>query len=136
MSGTLDPALIPNAASVALIDGDRVLLIKRAYAPYQHLWTLPGGRTEADESGEACACRELTEELGLTIADLVHLETQVLAKGQWRLAVYATRRFAGTPTPSDEIADLRWVRLGEVAELKTTSRLVDVLEMAFAAIAR
>ena len=37
-------AQIPNAASVALIDYDKVLLIQRARKPYFGLWSLPGGR--------------------------------------------------------------------------------------------
>ena len=58
---------VPNAASVALVRDGKVLLIKRAYAPYQHLWTLPGGRIEPGESIEQCAIREVAEEVGLTI---------------------------------------------------------------------
>ena len=60
----------PNAASVAIVREGKVLLIKRAYAPYQHLWTLPGGRIEPGETIEQCAIREIAEELGLTIRNI------------------------------------------------------------------
>lgn len=56
---------LPNAASVALIDRDKVLLIQRARAPYSGLWSLPGGRLEAGEDAETCAVREVAEEVGL-----------------------------------------------------------------------
>ena len=42
----------PNAASVALIDRDRVLLIQRARKPYFGMWSLPGGRLEPGETAE------------------------------------------------------------------------------------
>lgn len=123
-----------NAASVALIAGDKVLLIRRAYAPYQHLWTLPGGRMEAGETAKQCAAREVQEELGLMVSAMRHVETQTLAstRGAWRLAVFATGEFEGRIVPSDEIGDYRWVPLGAVAQMRTTSRLSDLLERAFA----
>ena len=39
----------PNAASVALIDRDKVLLIRRARKPWLGRWSLPGGRLEPGE---------------------------------------------------------------------------------------
>jgi ADP-ribose pyrophosphatase len=128
---------VPNSASVALIEAGKVLLIKRAYAPYQHLWTLPGGRTDPGETAEQCAAREVREELGLSVSALRHVETQVLAssKGDWRLAVFASTHFSGLIDPSDEIADHRWVLLGEVEAMRTTARLHHVLERAFALVA-
>jgi 8-oxo-dGTP diphosphatase len=123
----------PNAASVALIDGERVLLVQRAFPPYRNLWTLPGGRREAGESAEECAAREVQEELGLRVYGLRHLETQNLsaATGNWRLAVFATEGFEGEITPSAEIADHRWVGLDMVGGMRTTTRLIDVLQRAF-----
>ncbi len=129
-------AMVPaDAASVAIFDGDRVLLIQRARAPYRLLWTLPGGRAEPGEMPEACAMREIAEELALTIADLhpVMVQTLESSGASWRLAVFATRRFAGALVPSDEIADHRWMQRDEVAALRTTAGLHHVLEKAFAA---
>src|SRR5690606_24956929 len=99
-----------NAASLALIRGDEVLLIRRALPPYAKLWTFPGGRMEAGESAEECARREVREELGVTVAGLGHVETQVLAGTRWRLAVYASEEFTGEIEPSAEILEYRWTR--------------------------
>jgi len=128
----------PNSASVALVDGDKVLLIQRAYAPYQHLWTLPGGRTEPGETAAQCAAREVGEELGLAVTDLhpVMVQSLASAKGEWHLAVFASKVFSGEIKPSDEIEDHRWVRLDELENVRTTSRLDNVLEQAFAVLAR
>lgn len=119
-----------NAASVALIRGDEVLLIRRALPPYQHLWTFPGGRMEAGETAEACAVREVREELGLAVLGLQQVETQVLAGTEWRLAVFASGKFTGTIVPSAEILEHRWARLAEVAQMEATPGLAEVVQRA------
>ncbi|MDR3416583.1 MAG: NUDIX hydrolase [Nevskia sp.] len=43
-----------------------VLLIERNGDPYKGFWALPGGFLEPDEDLEACACRELLEETGVS----------------------------------------------------------------------
>jgi ADP-ribose pyrophosphatase YjhB (NUDIX family) len=122
-----------NAASVALIHSGKVLLIQRAYAPYQHLWTLPGGRLESGETIKQCAAREIREELGLIVEDLRPVLVQALGSDKvFRLAVFASQSFSGAITPSDEIADHRWLDPAAIGDLRTTSRLDLVLAKAFA----
>ena len=126
----------PNAASVAIVREGKVLLIKRAYAPYQHLWTLPGGRAELGETIEQCAAREVSEELALAVRNLRPVLVQNLGKdGLFRLAVFVTRDFSGLIRPSDEIADHKWVDPSSLVAFRTTSRLDDVLARAFAVLA-
>lgn len=125
--------LLPNAASVAIVRDTRVLLIKRAYAPYQGLWTLPGGRLEPGESIEQCAIREVQEELALTIRNPRPVMVQTLGQeGAYRLAIFATRDFSGLLRGSDEIADHKWIDPAALLALRTTSRLDDVIAKAFA----
>lgn len=127
----------PNAASVAIVREGKVLLIKRAYAPYQHLWTLPGGRIEPGETIEQCAIREISEEVGLTIRNPRPVLVQNLGRdGTFRLAVFATRDFSGMLRASDEVADHKWMDPSALIALRTTSRLDDVLARAFAVLAQ
>ena len=55
-----------GVAVIVVRDG-RVLLGKRRNAHGAGTWQFPGGHLEYGESIEACACRELFEETGLTI---------------------------------------------------------------------
>lgn len=123
----------PNAASVALIRKDQVLLIQRAYEPFRGFWTLPGGRLEPDETIEQCAAREVREELGLVVAGLRPvLEQSIGTTAKYRLAVFATDSFEGEIRPSDEIAAHAWIAPAAIGTLKTTAGLDDVLARAFA----
>ena len=123
---------LPNAASVALVRDGKVLVIKRALAPYQNLWTLPGGRMDPGETVEQCAVREVQEELGLTIRNPRHAMTQSLGRdGTYRLAVFATTDFSGVIRPSEEISDHKWADPGMLPALRTTSRLDDVIRECF-----
>ena len=123
---------LPNAASVALVRDGKVLLIKRAFAPYQNLWTFPGGRMEPGETVEQCAIREVQEELGLTIRNPRHAMTQELGRdGSYRLAIFTTTDFTGAITPSNEVADHLWVDPAALISFRTTSRLDDVIRDCF-----
>lgn len=122
----------PNAASVALVRDGKVLIIKRAFAPYQGLWTFPGGRMETGETVEQCAVREVAEEIGITIRNPRHAMTQALGRdGTYRLAVFATTDFSGLIRPSEEISDHKWADPGMLPALRTTSRLDDVIRECF-----
>jgi 8-oxo-dGTP diphosphatase len=53
----------------------KVLLIQRRIPPFQHAWALPGGFVRLDETLEAAARRELSEEAGVTDVFLEQLYT-------------------------------------------------------------
>jgi len=122
--------MLANAASVALIRKTQLLLIQRARAPMEGLWTLPGGRLEPGETIEACAQREVLEELGLHAFAL--RPVRVLEVKQFRLQVFATEGFEGEIVPNpEEVRAWRWVRPDQLGTLKTTIDLSAVVESAF-----
>jgi 8-oxo-dGTP diphosphatase len=121
-----------NAASLALFDGDRVLLIKRARTPFLHYWTLAGGRREGIETAEACAIREFAEETGLVVTDLKPVTILDIGRnGQpfW-LAVFVSTSFSGELTGSDEISAHQWIDSRTLGELLVTPELPGVLAKA------
>lgn len=126
MTGTI------NAASVALIDRDNVLLIQRARKPYFGMWSLPGGRLEPGETPEQAAQREIAEEVGLNCFRLMPVRKLYLGdEGQFVLQVFATEAFEGNVVISDEVSAYRWIKPYQIGGMTTTPELGDVLERAF-----
>ena len=126
-------AIQPFAASVALLRRDDVLLIERAREPSIGKWTLPGGRLEAGESPEACAIREVREELGLSVYGLKSLGVLKLGpQGLHHLAVFATQTFEGEIVPDPlEVRAWKWAKAHQIGQLDTTIDLNDVVARAF-----
>ena len=60
-----------SALVAAFDEGGRVLLVRHSYGPA--VWTVPGGGVRRDEDPGAAAIRELREELGCGVAELVAL---------------------------------------------------------------
>lgn len=57
---------VPLACALcAILDGPRILLLRRTRDPYRGWWSLPGGKIIAGETVEAAAEREAREETGL-----------------------------------------------------------------------
>jgi len=120
-----------NAASMALFDGDRFLLIRRARSPFLDHWSLPGGRRERGETALQCAIREAGEETGLSVfsADPVTVLNVGLGR-PFHLAVFASRDFEGELTGSDEISAYGWFSETDLPNLLTTPELPEVIAMA------
>jgi ADP-ribose pyrophosphatase YjhB (NUDIX family) len=126
---------VSAAASVAVVEAGRVLLIERARAPYAGCWTLPGGTCEPGEAPEYCARRELMEELGLSLGPLRPLTEH--RAGKFVLTVYYTRGDGTAPRPNaEEIAAWRMVAPEEIAALRTTPGLAAVVAQALERIGR
>jgi 8-oxo-dGTP diphosphatase len=62
------PRLPQVAVGAIVIKDNRVLLVKRAKAPSDGQWAIPGGRVELGETLQAAAERELMEETGVKVA--------------------------------------------------------------------
>lgn len=71
MNKPQSPALTVDC--VVFDANDRLLLIRRAHAPFTDRYALPGGFVDVGETVEAAALRELKEETGLggRIVDLI-----------------------------------------------------------------
>ena len=79
----------------------KLLLIRRAYKPYQGKWALPGGFIEMNEDLDTAARRELKEETGVSGVYLEQLYTFGAVKRDPRERVVTVAYYA--LIPSDKI---------------------------------
>lgn len=92
-------------------DRDETLLLHRKRPPNQGLWSPCGGKlkTEQGESPHACACREASEEAGLSLTPTdLHLTGMVSEYGyegqaHWLMFLFEIKpRLHSLPPPHDE----------------------------------
>ena len=111
------------AVSVAVVRGERVLLVKRALPPSQGLYAFPGGKVEAGETLEEAARRELMEETSLPARNFRPLETIFIAGAteghpvDYRLTVFGADHAGGEPHASDDAETAAFYTLAEMAAL-------------------
>lgn len=67
------PAVTADCVVITREKEPKVLLIQRGNEPYKGCWAFPGGFMEMEETVEQCAIRELEEETGLKVTDLIEI---------------------------------------------------------------
>ena len=115
-----------------VIDGPRVLVVKRGRPPGEGLWSVPGGRLEPGETLAQAVAREVREETGLTVevGPFVCVIERFGDDFHFVILDYLARVAAGTLAAASDAADARWVTDQELAALPTTEGLLDVLARA------
>lgn len=111
MTTPIAAAVIPHA--------HRVLLIRRATPEAALLWSFPAGKLHPGESPIEAAVREALEEAGVTVAPLQLLGERVHPATGLRVVYVACRLISGAAHAASprEVAEVRWVGLGELREL-------------------
>jgi 8-oxo-dGTP diphosphatase len=133
----LYPARPILAVSTAVFREGRVLIARRARAPWRGAYSLPGGVVEIGETLEAAAARELFEEVGAE-ADITHFVEHVQpiaregerVRAHFVIAVFAARWRRGEPAVSPEVEDVLWADPMAVDGLPTTPELPRILARA------
>jgi 8-oxo-dGTP diphosphatase len=114
---TPDDTRPPIAAAVIVKDG-RVLLVQRRVKEGSLSWQFPAGEVEPGEFGGAAAVREAREETGLTVAETKILGDRVHPATGRTMIYVACDIIEGDArvVDDDELADLAWVKGGDLAE--------------------
>ncbi len=104
-----------------LINSDQKILVALRSVSQEHgnLWEFPGGKIESGENAYEALCRELLEEIGISV-----LEAEPLIKLKHSYPSYEVEldtwrviRYEGKPQGL-ESQPLAWVSLSELKELK------------------
>jgi ADP-ribose pyrophosphatase YjhB (NUDIX family) len=109
--------------SVLVIDGERVLLVRRGKEPNRDSWALPGGRIEPGERPAEAAVRETAEETAIVIDNLREIDAvDVVADegNRYAITVFSARYRSGVIRAGDDAAEARWVALADIPGLRVT----------------
>jgi ADP-ribose pyrophosphatase YjhB (NUDIX family) len=129
---------------VILNEQNEVLLIRRGQPPNKGLWTIPGGRQEAGETLAETAHREILEETGVTIDELILVDAVDLIRHDshgnltrhYTLIDYAARYAAGTPLPGGDADAIKWVPANEITDHVKWSETIRIVKEAVAKLAQ
>ena len=125
-----------------ILDGDRVLLVKRGQPPSQGKWSIPGGLVHLGERIEDAARREVEEECGVRVRLLGLcgvIDRVRLACGNsepprvhyhYVIIDYVAAIEAGVPRAGSDAAEVRWVSIADLDRYDTTDGLADMVHRA------
>ncbi|MBT6069357.1 NUDIX hydrolase [Candidatus Peregrinibacteria bacterium] len=120
----------PTGTALIFNEQGQILLVKRAWHPFQGFWDTPGGFLEGGEHPEVGTKREMMEELGVEVElegifDIVmdeykdgELESEENVSGYGVPTMnifYKARIVGGELKKTEEIAGYQWFSLEEVA---------------------
>ncbi len=109
---------------VAVVEGGRLLLIKRAMNPERGKWSLPAGFIDQGEDPKDAAAREALEETGLivrieNVLDVFHNPPGV--GGASVFILYRAQIIGGELAAADDAADAGFFALDQLPELAFAS---------------
>jgi 8-oxo-dGTP diphosphatase len=127
------------SVGAVVIDGDRVLLVKRGQEPLKGAWSLPGGVVEIGETLHAALSREVREETGLDVEigavvevlDRISRDAGGRVEYHYVIVDYVCRIAGGSLACASDAEDARWVSRGDLAQYNLTATAAAVVQRAF-----
>ena len=132
------PSVPRVGVGAVVLDGPRVLLVRRGKAPLAGKWSLPGGLVELGETTREAVRREIAEECGLAIRvgevagvlDRVVRDAEGRIRYHWVLVDYVAFVESGTLCAASDADEAQWVEVDAVEQLDTTDGLIDMIRRA------
>ena len=121
-----------------IVDGGKVLIVKRKYDPLAGQWSLPGGGVEVGETLEDSIVREMLEETGLDIEvgpvievlDRIPRDEDGQVRYHFVLVDYLCWPVGGELRASSDVADARFVDPSELPAYHLTKKANEVIARA------
>ena len=112
------------------MEAECLLLVRRGRGPAAGEWSVPGGRVELGETLAEAVLRELAEETGLVgvCDELLGWVERIGPDSHFVILDFRVSVLEpGDPVAGDDAAEVAWVPLEEVAELRLTEGLAEFL---------
>jgi 8-oxo-dGTP diphosphatase len=127
-----------------IIEGDHIVLVKRAHPPIQGHWSIPGGVLEVGEMVREAAVREAREETGLIVepGELLGVYDRILHDAEHRvqyhyvLVDFLCRPIGGELLAASDAAEVRWFISEELPALNLAEDTLDVIKKGFEKLGR
>jgi mutator protein MutT len=121
-----------------ILDGDAVLLVRRAHEPLKGEWSLPGGAVEVGETLAVAVVREVLEETGLHIdvgpivevLDRVHRGGDGRVEYHFVIVDYFCSAIGGTLRSGTDAADSCWALVDDLSAYRLTEQATAVIRKA------
>ena len=139
MTRAFPPRPIVGVGGVVL-DGGRVLLVRRAHPPLEGHWSLPGGAIELGETLELATAREIREETGLDVSvrclvdvvDRIHRTADGRVEFHFVVVDYLCVPAGTVAVAGSDAAEVRWVSVADLAGCDVSATAIDVIHKAVA----
>lgn len=108
----------PGISAAIIVDGGKVLMVRRRISEGELMWQFPAGQIEPGEAATDAAVRETGEETGLTVKVIRLLGERVHPKTGRLMSYTACEPVSGEAhvADDDELDAIAWVALGEIPE--------------------
>jgi 8-oxo-dGTP diphosphatase len=134
------PARPIVGVGAVIVDGSRVLLVRRGNEPLKGEWSLPGGVVEVGEMLRDAVTREVLEETGLEVdvgvvvevLDRIRRDPSGCVQYHYVLIDFLCTPSGGVLACASDAADAKWVGSDELAVYGVADSAVAVIRKAFA----
>ena len=121
-----------------VLDGGRVLLVKRGHEPLKGEWSLPGGAVELGETLQAAIAREVAEETGLVVEvgpvvevlDRIRVEPDGRVRFHYVLVDFLCRPSGGTLACASDADEAIWAEVASLDAFRLTDATMGVIRKA------
>ena len=123
---------------VIVFRDQEVLLIKRNKEPNKGQWSIPGGKQIIGETVADAAKRELLEETGVKVdqlllvdvVDTIIPDVEGKIKYHYTLVEYMGQCPSGETRPGDDAQEARWVCMNEIDSFSLQEKTINIIHKA------